>query len=168
MYQITNLLKTYLQIDVKYECLSLKWQRNSLFVLTFDKALKVGEQDDLLTQRLDHEWRFVCRVPTSNFTVNDVRMCVGSRRVLDVMDVNTQKNIEMTMKVNVSTLCKLVYLFRFLHYTHLYLQTTKLLRLFILTRKILNLTTEITTWFRSIYIFVILDYKENSVILSNS
>ncbi|CAG4932677.1 unnamed protein product [Colias eurytheme] len=38
------------------------------------------------------------RVPTSNFTVNDVRMCVGSRRVLDVMDVNTQKNIEMTMK----------------------------------------------------------------------
>ncbi|CAK1590382.1 unnamed protein product [Parnassius mnemosyne] len=38
------------------------------------------------------------RVPTSNFTVNDVRMCVGSRRLLDVMDVNTQKNIEMTMK----------------------------------------------------------------------
>lgn len=38
------------------------------------------------------------RVPTSNFTVNDVRMCVGSRRMLDVMDVNTQKNIEMTMK----------------------------------------------------------------------
>ncbi|KAK9745105.1 PHD-finger [Popillia japonica] len=38
------------------------------------------------------------RVPTSNFTINDVRMCVGSRRVLDVMDVNTQKNSEMTMK----------------------------------------------------------------------
>lgn len=38
------------------------------------------------------------RVPTSNFTVNDVRMCVGSRRILDVMDVNTQKNSEMTMK----------------------------------------------------------------------
>ncbi|XP_048482218.1 jmjC domain-containing histone demethylation protein 1 isoform X3 [Plutella xylostella] len=38
------------------------------------------------------------RVPTNNFTVNDVRMCVGSRRLLDVMDVNTQKNIEMTMK----------------------------------------------------------------------
>lgn len=38
------------------------------------------------------------RVPTSNFTVNDVRMCVGSRRLLDVMDVNTQKNIEMNMK----------------------------------------------------------------------
>lgn len=38
------------------------------------------------------------RVPTSNFSVNDVRMCVGSKRVLDVMDVNTQKNSEMTMK----------------------------------------------------------------------
>ncbi|XP_025836100.1 jmjC domain-containing histone demethylation protein 1 isoform X2 [Agrilus planipennis] len=38
------------------------------------------------------------RVPTTNFTVNDVRMCVGSRRVLDVMDVMTQKNSEMTMK----------------------------------------------------------------------
>lgn len=44
--------------------------------------------------------RGCCRVPTSNFTVNDVRMCVGSRRLLDVMDVNTQKNIEMTMKVS--------------------------------------------------------------------
>lgn len=32
-------------------------------------------------------------------------MCVGSRRVLDVMDVNTQKNIEMTMKVNESATC---------------------------------------------------------------
>lgn len=38
------------------------------------------------------------RVPTKNFTINDVRMCVGSRRVLEVMDVNTQKNIQMTMK----------------------------------------------------------------------
>ncbi|CRK99580.1 CLUMA_CG012893, isoform A [Clunio marinus] len=38
------------------------------------------------------------QVPSSNFTINDVRMCVGSRRVLDVMDVNTQKNLEMTMK----------------------------------------------------------------------
>ncbi|XP_044762854.1 jmjC domain-containing histone demethylation protein 1-like isoform X3 [Coccinella septempunctata] len=37
-------------------------------------------------------------LPTTNFTINDVRMCVGSRRVLDVMDVNTQKNSEMTMR----------------------------------------------------------------------
>uniref|UniRef100_A0A4Y0BNM6 [histone H3]-dimethyl-L-lysine(36) demethylase n=1 Tax=Anopheles funestus TaxID=62324 RepID=A0A4Y0BNM6_ANOFN len=38
------------------------------------------------------------QVPTANFSITDVRMCVGSRRVLDVMDVNTQKNVEMTMK----------------------------------------------------------------------
>lgn len=38
------------------------------------------------------------QVPSSNFSINDVRMCVGSNRILDVMDVNTQKNIEMSMK----------------------------------------------------------------------
>nr|XP_018914262.1 PREDICTED: jmjC domain-containing histone demethylation protein 1 isoform X1 [Bemisia tabaci] len=38
------------------------------------------------------------QVPSSTFTVKDVRTCVGSRRTLDVMDVNTQKNCEMTMK----------------------------------------------------------------------
>ncbi|KAL0267255.1 UNVERIFIED_CONTAM: hypothetical protein PYX00_009581 [Menopon gallinae] len=38
------------------------------------------------------------RVPTEEFTVTHVKMCVGSRRLLDVMDVNTQKNQEMTMK----------------------------------------------------------------------
>ncbi|KAH8258379.1 hypothetical protein KR038_010337 [Drosophila bunnanda] len=39
------------------------------------------------------------RMPDPNeFTVNDVRLCVGSRRLLDVMDVNTQKNLQMTMK----------------------------------------------------------------------
>uniref|UniRef100_A0A182SVD2 [histone H3]-dimethyl-L-lysine(36) demethylase n=1 Tax=Anopheles maculatus TaxID=74869 RepID=A0A182SVD2_9DIPT len=38
------------------------------------------------------------QVPTANFSISDVRMCVGSRRLLDVMDVNTQKNVEMTMK----------------------------------------------------------------------
>ncbi|EDW15837.2 jmjC domain-containing histone demethylation protein 1 [Drosophila mojavensis] len=39
------------------------------------------------------------RMPDAQeFTVNDVRLCVGSRRLLDVMDVNTQKNLQMTMK----------------------------------------------------------------------
>lgn len=38
------------------------------------------------------------RVPSANFSINDVRTCVGSKRVLDVMDVNTQKNEDMTMK----------------------------------------------------------------------
>nr|KAI8753311.1 lysine-specific demethylase 2B-like [Biomphalaria glabrata] len=38
------------------------------------------------------------RVPSENFKVSDVKQCVGSRRVLDVMDVNTQKAMEMSMK----------------------------------------------------------------------
>ncbi|GAB6031109.1 hypothetical protein CHUAL_007917 [Chamberlinius hualienensis] len=38
------------------------------------------------------------RLPSKNFTVQDVRQCVGSRRMLDVMDVTTQKDIEMSMK----------------------------------------------------------------------
>ncbi|XP_058055890.1 jmjC domain-containing histone demethylation protein 1 [Anopheles bellator] len=38
------------------------------------------------------------QVPSANFSIADVRTCVGSRRMLDVMDVNTQKNVEMTMK----------------------------------------------------------------------
>ncbi|XP_054276227.1 jmjC domain-containing histone demethylation protein 1-like [Macrosteles quadrilineatus] len=37
-------------------------------------------------------------VPSKIFSVNDVKICVGSRRHIDVMDVNTQKNIVMTMK----------------------------------------------------------------------
>jgi len=38
------------------------------------------------------------RVPTQDFTVTHVKMCVGSRRVVDVMDVASQKNQQMTMK----------------------------------------------------------------------
>lgn len=38
------------------------------------------------------------RVPDSDFSIGDVRSCVGSKRMLDVMDVNTQKNVRMTMK----------------------------------------------------------------------
>ncbi|XP_015117813.1 jmjC domain-containing histone demethylation protein 1 [Diachasma alloeum] len=38
------------------------------------------------------------RVPSPNFSINDVRTCVGSKRLLDVMDVTTQKNEDMTMK----------------------------------------------------------------------
>ena len=33
-----------------------------------------------------------------HFSVADVRMCVGSRRMLDVMDVQTQRDFNMSMK----------------------------------------------------------------------
>lgn len=38
------------------------------------------------------------RVPPKSFLVRDVRNCVGHQRIIDVMDVKTQKNIEMSMK----------------------------------------------------------------------
>ncbi|XP_078680561.1 lysine-specific demethylase 2A-like isoform X1 [Branchiostoma floridae x Branchiostoma belcheri] len=38
------------------------------------------------------------RIPGQEFNVNDVRQFVGSRRMVDVMDVNTQKGIEMSMQ----------------------------------------------------------------------
>ncbi|CAL1543944.1 unnamed protein product [Lymnaea stagnalis] len=38
------------------------------------------------------------RVPSENFKVSDVKQCVGIRRILDVMDVTTQKAMEMSMK----------------------------------------------------------------------
>ncbi|XP_070573152.1 LOW QUALITY PROTEIN: lysine-specific demethylase 2B-like [Ptychodera flava] len=37
------------------------------------------------------------RVPNKDFNVNDVKQYVGSRRMVDVVDVNTQKGIEMSM-----------------------------------------------------------------------
>ncbi|CAF1108320.1 unnamed protein product [Rotaria magnacalcarata] len=38
------------------------------------------------------------RVPTSKFTVHDVRTCVGSQRLIDVVHVDTQQSSQMTMK----------------------------------------------------------------------
>lgn len=38
------------------------------------------------------------KVPDKSFGVEEIRQCVGNRRVLDVMDVTTQTDSEMTMK----------------------------------------------------------------------
>ncbi|CAF1227733.1 unnamed protein product [Rotaria sp. Silwood1] len=38
------------------------------------------------------------RVPTSNFTIHDVRACIGSQRIIDVVHVDTQESSQMTMK----------------------------------------------------------------------
>lgn len=37
-------------------------------------------------------------MPPGTFSIKDVKNCVGSKRTLDVMDVQTQKDIEMSMK----------------------------------------------------------------------
>ena len=38
------------------------------------------------------------QVPASDFSVNDVKHLVGAKRLVDVVDVQTQKGIEMPMK----------------------------------------------------------------------
>ena len=38
------------------------------------------------------------RVPSENFKVGDVKSCVGSKRIIDVVDVKTQKGLTMSMK----------------------------------------------------------------------
>lgn len=53
----------------------------------FDKPILVAEPGGL-----------DLRVPPKSFLVRDVRNCVGNQRIIDVMDVKTQKNIEMSMK----------------------------------------------------------------------
>ncbi|CAF3020827.1 unnamed protein product, partial [Rotaria sp. Silwood2] len=38
------------------------------------------------------------QVPTSHFTIHDVRSCIGSQRLIDVVHVDTQESSQMTMK----------------------------------------------------------------------
>jgi hypothetical protein len=54
----------------------------------FECPILVTNKDGLIMQMPD----------PNTFTVRDVERQVGSRRLVDVMDVNTQKNFEMTLK----------------------------------------------------------------------
>lgn len=38
------------------------------------------------------------QVPTSKFTIQEVRACVGSQRIIDVVHVDTQQSSQMTLK----------------------------------------------------------------------
>ncbi|XP_073542247.1 lysine-specific demethylase 2A isoform X2 [Phyllobates terribilis] len=53
-----------------------------------------GLRDPLIFKRSDG---LGIRMPDPTFSVNDVKLFVGSKRIVDVMDVGTQKGIEMTM-----------------------------------------------------------------------
>ncbi|XP_063396735.1 lysine-specific demethylase 2A-like isoform X2 [Mytilus trossulus] len=64
-----------------------------------DFTVKYLQEHGLETPIVFHEKSGLgLRVPSENFKVSDVKQCVGSRRMLDVMDVNTQKGIEMSMR----------------------------------------------------------------------
>uniref|UniRef100_H3BX21 [histone H3]-dimethyl-L-lysine(36) demethylase n=1 Tax=Tetraodon nigroviridis TaxID=99883 RepID=H3BX21_TETNG len=55
------------------------------------------EQYQMLREKTVCKNTCFSRMPDPDFTVNDVKMFVGSRRMIDVMDVSTQKGTEMSM-----------------------------------------------------------------------
>ncbi|XP_053179841.1 lysine-specific demethylase 2A [Scomber japonicus] len=61
---------------------------------TFEYIQKEGLRDPIVFEKADG---LGIQMPDSDFSVSDVKLFVGSRRIVDVMDVNTQKGIEMSM-----------------------------------------------------------------------
>ncbi|KAM3622700.1 uncharacterized protein V6R79_002126 [Siganus canaliculatus] len=61
---------------------------------SFEFIQRGGLRDPLIFERPDG---LGLKMPDPDFSVNDVKMFVGSRRMIDVMDVSTQKGTEMSM-----------------------------------------------------------------------
>ncbi|KAM3852083.1 lysine-specific demethylase 2A isoform 1-T1 [Vipera latastei] len=61
---------------------------------TVEYIQRGGLRDPLIFKNCDG---LGIKMPDPDFSVGDVRLYVGSRRMVDVMDVNTQRDIEMTM-----------------------------------------------------------------------
>uniref|UniRef100_A0A8D0L769 [histone H3]-dimethyl-L-lysine(36) demethylase n=1 Tax=Sphenodon punctatus TaxID=8508 RepID=A0A8D0L769_SPHPU len=61
---------------------------------TVEYIQRGGLRDPLIFKNCDG---LGIKMPDPDFSVNDVRLYVGSRRMVDVMDVNTQRDIEMSM-----------------------------------------------------------------------
>ncbi|XP_062332588.1 lysine-specific demethylase 2A [Osmerus eperlanus] len=61
---------------------------------TFEYIQREGLRDPLIFEKSDG---LGIEMPDPDFSVSDVKLFVGSRRMVDVMDVNTQKGIEMSM-----------------------------------------------------------------------
>uniref|UniRef100_A0A673N6H4 [histone H3]-dimethyl-L-lysine(36) demethylase n=1 Tax=Sinocyclocheilus rhinocerous TaxID=307959 RepID=A0A673N6H4_9TELE len=62
--------------------------------LTYEYIQKCGLRDPIIFERPDG---LGIKMPDPDFSVNDVKSLVGSRRMIDVMDVSTQKGTEMSM-----------------------------------------------------------------------
>ncbi|ROI47866.1 Lysine-specific demethylase 2A [Anabarilius grahami] len=62
--------------------------------LTFEYVQRCGLRDPIIFERPDG---LGIKMPDQDFSVNDVKLFVGSRRMIDVMDVSTQKGTEMSM-----------------------------------------------------------------------
>ncbi|XP_037316590.2 lysine-specific demethylase 2A [Pungitius pungitius] len=61
---------------------------------TFEYIQREGLRDPIIFDTADG---LGIQMPDPDFSVSDVKLFVGSRRIVDVMDVNTQKGIEMSM-----------------------------------------------------------------------
>ncbi|KAF0037959.1 hypothetical protein F2P81_010833 [Scophthalmus maximus] len=62
--------------------------------LTYEFIQRCGLREPIIFEKPDG---LGLKMPDADFTVNDVKMFVGSRRMIDVMDVSTQKGTEMSM-----------------------------------------------------------------------
>uniref|UniRef100_A0A6P6YIH7 [histone H3]-dimethyl-L-lysine(36) demethylase n=1 Tax=Dermatophagoides pteronyssinus TaxID=6956 RepID=A0A6P6YIH7_DERPT len=93
----------YFNVEEKLQCKSFaNCQRNCLKEidgndLTFEYFQRNGFQTPMLVKENKNNVLGM-KIPSDTFTVDDVKSCVGQRRILDVMDVETQKAKTMTMK----------------------------------------------------------------------
>ncbi|XP_040001620.1 lysine (K)-specific demethylase 2Aa isoform X2 [Xiphias gladius] len=62
--------------------------------LTYEFIQRGGLRDPIIFEKSDG---LGIKMPDPDFSVNNVKMFVGSRRMIDVMDVSTQKGTEMSM-----------------------------------------------------------------------
>ncbi|TDH07623.1 hypothetical protein EPR50_G00107560 [Perca flavescens] len=89
--------KRMFDLDMKLQCVRfnsdlIKHMEGKDF--TFEYIQREGLRDPIVFDTADG---LGIQMPDSDFSVSDVKFFVGSRRIVDVMDVNTQKGIEMSM-----------------------------------------------------------------------
>ncbi|XP_041653500.1 lysine-specific demethylase 2A [Cheilinus undulatus] len=89
--------KRMFDLDEKLQCLRFNSDLIKLMDgkdFTFEYIQREGLRDPIVFEKADG---LGIQMPDSDFSVSDVKLFVGSRRIVDVMDVNTQKGIEMSM-----------------------------------------------------------------------
>ncbi|KAM9377561.1 lysine-specific demethylase 2A [Pholidichthys leucotaenia] len=89
--------KRMFDLDEKLECGRfgsnlVKYMEGKDF--TFEYIQREGLRDPIIFKTANG---LGIQMPDPDFSVSDVKLFVGSRRIVDVMDVNTQKGIEMSM-----------------------------------------------------------------------
>ncbi|KAM6952260.1 lysine-specific demethylase 2A isoform 1-T1 [Lycodopsis pacificus] len=89
--------KRMFDLDEKLQCVRFKSDLVKHMEgkdFTFEYIQREGLRDPIIFDRTDG---LGIQMPDPDFSVSDVKLFVGSRRIVDVMDVNTQKGIEMSM-----------------------------------------------------------------------